>query len=413
MRSLTTEKHLSPSLTDMRSLVAALALCVSTAACGGPSAVAPSPTASVPASATTAPTTSAPTATSAPAPSAPNLYRVLSAVPGHAVASPDGRWIVSPRGRLLESPLQLFTIDGTLVRELGGTGGIWSWLPDSSGVFVALMVPQRAPPMGIAELDGRLIATELQLSQETLSRDGTLIVSEHQEGCCVAIIQREIRVARRDGAGTHTLVRSTSADPTPVSLLGIDASDRVVYRDGTRILRIPIAGGSAVPLATAPDLFRVGAGGTSPDGLVIVARGYEPARWYAIAEHEVRPVDMGTGALVEDGDLLIGKHRGILWVGPHALLLRDPTGSLTELDALSLGRTPIAARLLATDVVLAHDRGRVLVVRGSAVVVLDLSSGNATTTGLDLRLDADGTRASALPGGGFIVSSPTATYRID
>lgn len=397
----------------MRSLVAGFAFCLSAVACGGPSAVAQSPTAGSRVSPTTAPTAAAAATTSAPASSAPVLYRVLSAVPGHAVASPDGRWIVSPRGRMLESPLQLFTIDGTFVRELGGTGGIWSWLPDSSGVFVALMVPQRAPPMGIAELDGRLIATELQLSQEMLSRDGAQIVAEHQEGCCVAIIQREIRVARRDGAGTRTLVKSTSADPTPISLLGIDASERVVYRDGARILRIPIAGGTAIPLATAPDLFRVGAGGTSPDGLVIAARGYEPARWYAIAEDQVKPVDTGLGALVENGNLLIGKHRGILWVGPHALLLRDPTGSLAELDALSLARTPKAARLLATDVVLAHDRGRLLIVRGSAVWLLDLNSGSARETGLDLRLDADGTRASALPGGGFIVSSPSATYRID
>lgn len=393
-------------------LAIAISLCVIAAACAAPPPAASSATAS-----TSTPQTSgsmasaAPTATIA-ASAAPAPYRQLVGVPGHALASPDGRWIVAPRSGRFESPLQLYTVDGALVRELGAAS-YWTWLADSSGLFVAVLVPQRAPPMHLMDLEGRMTGTDLQLSNETLSRDGKLIVAEHQEGCCVAIVQREIRVARRDGTGTRTLVLSTSPEPQPVALLGVDASDRVVYRDGASIMRVPLAGGAAAQLAASADLVRVVPGGTSPDGLAIVARASEPTRWYTVADDTVRPIGTGIGVVVEDGNRVLGKQRGILWVGPHSFLTRDDTGAVFEVDAVTLARAGRAARLLATDVALAHGGGRLLIIRGPRVMLLDLNTGAVQETGLDLGPDSDSAHAIPVRGGGFILSSSRGTYRID
>jgi hypothetical protein len=213
----------------MKRVVVALTALLLTSACdvASPAVV---PTTSVAPSSTPASTV---IATSSPTTSPlPVAYRVIPLVPGRATVSPDGRWIAAvkpPAGRVIFDSVLLFTIDGTPARELADVGVFWGWLPDSSGLFVAPMVPQRAPPLAIIELDGRVVATELQLSHQTLSKDGKLIVAEHQEGCCVAIIQREIRVARRDGTGTRTLVTSqVPSEPQTVALLGVDASDRAV-----------------------------------------------------------------------------------------------------------------------------------------------------------------------------------------
>ena len=332
--------------------------------------------------------------------------------------SPDGRWIAAlkpPVGRSIFDSILLFTIDGTPARELSDVGVFWGWLPDSSGLFVAPTIPQRAPPLAIVNLDGRVIASELQLSHQSLSRDGSLIVAEHQEGCCMSIVQRELRVARRDGSGTRTLVTSTvPSEPQTVALLGVDAADRAVYRDGTKIARVPLTGGAATTLATSPDYARVIPGNTSPDGNAILARGYEPARWFVIANDRVTAWDDSLGLLVEDGNPGLTKTgAAALWIGPHTVLARDQAGLLSTVDALTNARTPQAGRLLNSDAVLAHQSGTLLVMRGGVVVLLDMRSGAVRDTGLDLRPNSEGAQAFALPDGGFFLSGSTASYRID
>jgi len=368
-------------------------------------------------SATAAPTiavSSTPTATTRPV-----AYRVISSVPGRATVSPDGKWIVAltrPSSGSIFEAIQLFTIDGAPTREFTDIGVFWGWLPDSSGIFVAPMVPQRAPPLAIVNLDGRVISTELQLSHQTLSRDATLVVAEQQEGCCVAIIQREIRVARRDGSGTRTLVTSQMPPPEPqsVALLGVDASDRAVYRDGNRIARVPLTGGAATTVANSADYARVIPGSTSPDGAAMLARGYEPARWFVIANDRVTAWDDNLGSIVEDGNPGFTKTGpAALWVGPHTVLARDQAGLLSTVDTLTNARTQQAARLLSGDVVLAHHSGTLLIVRGGVVVLLDMRSGAVRDTGLDIRPDSGGAHGAALPSGGFVLSSSSATYRID
>jgi len=397
----------------MKSLAFVVSVSAIAVACTLPAAAPPSPlaTSAPTVTASAAPAATATAAATAPPSSSPVPYRLLTNVPGNAIASPDGRWIVAQRTTTLESPLLLFNAQGVLVRELAAIGGGWSWLHDSSGVFAAVDFPQRAPGMHIAELDGRLVSTELQLSHETLSPDGKLIAAQHQEGCCVAVTQREIRVARRDGSGTRTLVTSASDDAQPVALLGIDASGRLVYRDGPRIMRVSLAGGVATSLATSPDFARVVSGGTSPDGLVVMARAYDPARWYAVSGDDVRSLDGTIGVVIEDWIRV--KEQEALWVGPHTFLARDDTGAVFRIDPVTSTRTRTSARLLNIDFVLAHQRGWLLLVRGREVTLLDLGTGTVRHSGLDLNLDAEGARATALPGGGFIVSTSSATYRID
>lgn len=344
----------------------------------------------------------------------------MPSVPGHATVSPDGRWIATlkraPAGSIFET-IQLFTIDGTPTREITDAGVFWGWLPDSSGLVVAPDLPQRAPPLAIIELDGRVVATELQLSHEMLSRDGKLIVAEHQEGCCVAVVQREIRVARRDGTATRTLVTSqVPSEPQTVALLGIDASDRAVYRDGTKIMRIPLAGGATTTIATSAEYARVVSGDTSPDGAAILARGYEPTRWYVIANDRVTAWDDAAGSVVQNGSSEVvrkGQGDAALWVGPRAFLARDQSGALFSVDAVTSTRVPHGARVVGGDVVLAHQSGTLMVVRGGVVVLIDMNTGVVSETGLDLRPNSGGAQAKALPSGGFVLSSSSATYRID
>ena len=358
---------------------------------------------------TTALVTSGPPSASAP----PAAYRVLP-VPGSAASSPDGRWFVA-QGQRDGSPLQLFTIDGIPVREFDA-GRFWAWLPDSSGLFVALEVPQRAPPLAILELNGRVTKTDLQLSGQMLSRDGQLIVAQHQEGCCVAIIQRELRVARRDGSGTRTLVTSTvTSEPTPVTLLGIDSADRAVYRDGTNIMRIPLAGGSPARLATSPDYARLPNGSTSPDGNAILTMPVRGGGWHIIANDRVAPWDDTLGVIVDDLSPFPFKYGfAPVWVGPHSFLVRDPdSGSLSTFDAITATRTKQGAQLAPADMVLAVQRETVLVVRGGFVVLLDLRTGAVRDIGIDLRPSSEAAHGAALPTSGFVVSSPAGTFRID
>jgi hypothetical protein len=364
---------------------------------------------------TASPTTSLqPIASSSPAAaSPPAAYRVLP-VPGGAASSPDGRWFVA-QGQRDGSPLQLFTIDGTPVREFDA-GRFWAWLPDSSGLFVALEIPQRAPPLAILELNGRVTTTELQLSRQALSLDGTLIVAQQQEGCCVAIMQREIRVARRDGTNTRTLVTSkVTSEPEPVFLLGVDAADGVVYRDGTNIMRIPLAGGNATRLASSPDYVRLSSASTSPDRIAIFATGIRDARTHIVANDRVTPWDYSLGSIVYNGNPFPFRS-GLdpLWVGPHSILLLDPDSLyLFTFDAVTGSRAKQAAQLLPGDSVLAAQGQTLLVARSGFVVLIDLRTGAVRDIGIDLRPSSEADHGAALPTGGFIVSGPAGTFRID
>jgi hypothetical protein len=247
-----------------------------------------------------------------------------------------------------------------------------------------------------------------------LSRDGKLIVAQHQEGCCVAIVQRELRVARRDGSGTRTLVTSTvTSEPTPVFLLGVDTADRAVYRDGTNVMRVPLAGGAATRIATSPDYARLSSASTSPDGSAIFATGIRGARSQIVTSEGVTPWDDALGSIVDDGNPFPFGNSP-LWVGPHALLLRDPdTGWLFTFDALTAVRAKQAAQLVPGDMVLAAQRETILVVRAGFVVLVDLRTGLVRDIGIDLRPSSEADHGAALPTGGFIVSGPAGTFRID
>jgi hypothetical protein len=301
-----------------------------------------------------------------------------------------------------------------LARQFADAGRFAGWLPDSTGIFVALEIPQRAPPLAIVDLDGRVVTTDLQLSHQMLSRDGAVIVAEQQEGCCMLVTQREIRAARRDGSRTRTLVVSQVLSGShPVALLGVDASDRVVYRDGTRIVRMSLSGG-ATTLATAPEYARVIHGTTSPDGTATFARGFEPERWHLIANDRVTAWDASL-------DLILGNSAGPargglapLWIGPHAFVAQEASGSLFVVDAQALTRTMLAGRVMTGDFVLGYQNVTLLIVRAEIFVLLNLRTGAVRDTGLDLRpVGGPGFQHAPLPSGGFVLSNDSATYRID
>jgi hypothetical protein len=197
--------------------------------------------------------------------------------------------------------------------------------------------------------------------------------------------------------------------------MGVDAADRAVYRDGTNIMRIPLAGGTATRLATSPDYARLSSASTSPDGNAIFTTGIREARSHIVANDRVTPWDYALGSVVEDGNPFPFRS-GLdpLWVGPHTLLVLDPdSGSLFTFDAVTAIRTKQAAQLLPGDMVLAAQREALLVVRGGFVVLMDLRTGAVREIGIDLRPSSEGAHAAALPSNGFMVSSPAGTFRID
>jgi hypothetical protein len=290
-------------------------------------------------------------------------------------------------------------------------------MPDSSGIFVALDAPQRPATLGVVDVTGLAPRTTgLMMASETLSRDGKWIVAAQAEGCCASVTYPEIRIAPRGGGDPRTLVTAKS-DPKSLSVLGIDALDRVVYREGGQILRIALAGGPPQAVGMISDFKTTLPGNVSPDGTVVLVRGYEPQRWYVIANDRVAPWVDGVGAIVEDlqGEVVLFG-TAALWTGPHTLLVRAPSGALSSFDALAGASAPTKASVKIDDVVLAHDHGRLLVGRAGRGLLVDLATGRETDVGVDFGPPADGARgwrAAALPGGGFILSTLTSTYRID
>lgn len=361
------------------------------------------------------------TEAASPSPTPVAIAHVISGVGGLAVVSPDGKLIAAreaaPSGKVQYTPAALiYDLDGKLIRRIEAPGGNWTWMPDSSGLFVALDAPQRSSLLGIANVGGGdAKATGLQMSNATLSGDGTWVIAEHQEGCCMFVTTPEIWMAPRSGGAVKTLAAARN-DPKGLALLGIDSADRVVYRDGTQVLRVALTGGTPLALGTITGSSMTVGADTSPDGTVILVRGYEPLGWYVVANDRVTPWTDAVGAIVEDvRGQRVQFGTAARWLGPHTLLVRAPSGGLSSFDALAGLSTSTNARLGPSDVVLAHDRGRLLVARGKTAVVIDLATGRESDAGVDT-LDSDGaraSRASALPGGGFILSTITATYRID
>ena len=347
--------------------------------------------------------------------------RLIAGVGGRAQASPDGKWLAftppqpSGKGIPWTPAIELHDIDGKLISSVEVPVPNWTWMPDSSGLFVWLDAPQRPASLGVLDVSGGSArATGLMMSSQTLSRDGRWIVAEYAAGCCMSITYPEIRIAPRGGGDAKSLV-AAKTDARGVALLGIDAADRAVYRDADQILRVGLIGGTPQVLGSIADFKTTMAGSTSPDGTVILVRGYEPQRWYVIANDRVRMWDDSAGEIVADfqGErLLFGT--AARWIGSHTLLVRAPSGELSSFDALTGLPTVTRASLRPDDIVLAHDHGRMLVARGKSSVLIELATGNERDVGVETLSDGARTsRAWALPTGGFILSTLTATYRID
>ena len=336
---------------------------------------------------------------------------MIAGLPGLSYLSPDGKWVAhvesGPAVRLT-----LYDAAGIPVRTAELPGGPWAWLPDSSGLFIALDAPQRASTLGVLELDGRITKTDVQLSHQTLSRNGRWIVAEQQDGCCMQISITDLRVSPRTGGQSTTLVHtSVGLFIQPIALLGVDATDRVVYRDVHDIKRVSIGGGTPTTLATALSFERLTAWSTSPDGAAILARGDQPGSLQIIAGDGVRAWDESAGRILQlpgPADFFPPP----LWVGPHHVLVRDAIGKTTTFDLVTRTSTTLAAELTANDMPLAYAAPRLLVSRGGLAVVIDTTTGSVRETGVDLRPDEH--LAWAAPrAGGFFLSGYRATYAID
>jgi len=388
----------------------------------------PTPSATTsPAVTSPAAVTSTPSATPTASPSLSVAARVLKDVGGRAEVSPDGKWIAAPEpppvGKVPYTAAALvYDVEGKFVRRIEAPGGYWFWMSDSSGLFIALDAPQRSPSLGIGDIaSGTTRATGLQMVGATLSRDGAWILAGHQEGCCVAVEQREIWIAPRTGGNAKVFVRSKTERQQPIGIVGIDPRDRLVYRDHDEILRVPVAGGtpeSLGMLASGSVLQNekgYADGATSPDRTVMLVRTYEPLRWHIVANDRVTAWPENGGSIVEDRQgLRLQFYAAAIWTGPHSFLVRASNGELSSFDAVTgLSTVPYRAGIGPDDLALAHDRSRLLVARDRRAVVIDLATGRQGDAGIDLGQDTAGTRASALPGGGFIVSTVSGTYRID
>ena len=373
----------------------------------GPSATAtatPTPQATA-----TATATAAPTATLAPG------VRRLETIGSHAVTSPDGKWVGATSSSVGTGPFpfQLFDVQGNFVRTFNLPTPVWRWLEDSSGIYVALDAPQRSPALGIIELAGGAPRdTGLQMSNESLSPDGKWVVATHEEGCCVAIVRKEIWVAPRAGGPTRVLATAKSTEQQAIAPLA-QMRDRLVYRDADVIFGVPIGGGTPQRLGmTAGDWHKTFIGSTAPDGTVVMVLTVDPALWSVVSTDRAIawPSSAGEVVAMTTADRPASAP---VWTADHSLLVRSATGAVAAVNVTSLEQTPLAGKLEPTDIPLAYRGLKLLLARAGELIVLDLGSNAARPTGIAVGAKAAGVGGYALPGGGFIASLDSGTYRID
>jgi WD40-like Beta Propeller Repeat len=308
-------------------------------------------------------------------------------VPTSAAFSPDGRYVAYQSSNMLV----LARIDGTVITSRP-TSGPSRWLPDSTGLLIATSAPQRAAPLAILELDARITDTPLELTNPMLSGDGKTIVAEQQEGCCVSIIQREIRAAPRSG-GSFRVVVTSSAPATAtqaVSLLGIDDQDRVLYRDGDRISLVPLAGGPRQDLAIPPGLVpsQVVADASSPDRSVILLLSFDPTAAWMFFKGRLLAFPSEAGTIVRAGHASSGLAASPVWLGPQTILVRSREGSLAsyDLSAYTPGFGSNALRSILpqfpTENALAYHDGAILWRSGDRVHVLAITTTDAVAAGI-------------------------------
>ena len=358
-------------------------------------------------------TTNTPSATPSPVPTrAP-----IAGVPVGAILSPDGKYLAATDQNA--STFKLLGLDGTVVRQASGFFNQLQWLPDSSGLFFASSAPQRAGPLGIVEVDGRVTHTELQLADTVVSPDGRTIAAEHQEGCCASIIQREIRVSPRVGGPARVLVRSTMP-PTmtqPTTILGVARDGRILYRDGARIALVGFDGSRAEDLRVpdALDASRLLTVQPAPDGAAIVMRTYDPITWWLFADGAIRPLPTGV-------EPVTSQRREMLWVRNNELLVRATGGSLGALDVVTHGVRTFPVTLPAPTspipmlplvwAAVGVGHGKLLWMDGTRLRISDLTTGRVEDGRLAVS-DPAAVRAEALPGGGFLVLTQQGAYRVE
>lgn len=369
--------------------------------------VTPAPTPTPPPALTpTAPVTLSPAPTRAP----------IAGIPRDAILSPDGKYLAV--ADLNARTFRLLGLDGAVVRQASGFFNQLQWLPDSSGLLFGSSAPQRAAPLGIFEIDGRITHTELQLADAFVSPDGRTVAAEHQEGCCVAIVQREIRASPRGGGPARVLVRSTApvATTQPIWILGVAADGRLLYRDGQRFGLIGFDGTGAedVPTPGGLDASRLFAFQSAPDGSAILLRTYEPFSWWLYSSGVIRPLPAGA-------DPITTERRTALWI-PGALLVNAAGGRLGRLDPATLGVRDLPVVLPPPIVpqppqppispAFAVGNGKLVWLDGARLRMSDLATGAATDARLAVS-DPRGVRADALPGGGFLVWLGDGVYRVE
>jgi hypothetical protein len=343
------------------------------------------------------------------------IKRSTLSLPIGAAFSPDGRYVVYQSS----NALVLARADGAIITTTPGSSGPWSWLPDSTGLFIATSAPQRAGPLAILELDGKLTPTELQLASPMLSKDGKTIIAEQQEGCCVSIVQREIRASSRSGGAARVLISSSqpASVTQPVRLLGIDAQDRVLYRDGDRIGLLPLPGGTkedlAIPAGLVPSLIL--ADSASPDRSVILLRSFDPTAAWMFFKGRLMPFPSEAGTIVRAGAESNRGGASPVWLGPQTILVRSSFGSLGSYD-LSLYTPGFGSHALSTilaqfpaDTVLAARDGSILWRSGEHVHLLALATRQDRDTGLLL---ATPNAVAANIASGFLLITESGSYEI-
>jgi hypothetical protein len=395
-------------------LCCALLAAACTTATQAPSATPAATVTATPTLQATATATATATPTPAPSPTLAPGVKQLDAIRGQAVASPDGKWIGVAAAGSPPHAFSLYDVEGKLVRTIDLPTPTWTWLPDSSGILVALDTPQRAPSLGVIEVaSGGPRNTGLQMSNATLSRDGRWIVAEHQEGCCVAIETKEIWAAPRSGGPARVLARTKSGEQQPIAILGVDLQGRVIYRDTDEILTVPVAGGTPQRVGTTPgDWRKTFIGTTSPDGTVVMVVTVDPAIWSVVSGDRATAWPSSAGEIVAMPTVDRRVATTPVWTADRSLLVRTSTGGLSAVNVVSLEQTSLAGKLMAADVPLAYRQLKLLVARGREILVVDIASNAERPTGIAISA-RESVTATALPSGGFVVSADSRTYRID